>query len=98
MNRLIRTVRTNPGLVIANNLISGPGISLESDSEITFVDNLQRDMTSVLVDPARGDLHLTKPVGGATRLPDVTSDIDRESRDAAPDVGADEWMDTEKPV
>jgi len=97
MNRLIRTVRANPGLIVANNLISGPGISLESGSEIVFVNNLQRDMTSALADPAHGDLHLTKHVGDAARLPDVMNDIDRERRDAMPDIGADEWADVEHP-
>ncbi len=90
MNRLLRTVRANPGLFVANNLISGPGISLESDIDITFIDNPIRDITSAFVDPARGNLHLTRPVGAGERLSDAIRDIDGEKRGAKPDLGADE--------
>lgn len=94
LGRLIRTVFTNDDLVVANNLLSGPRMSNESDSRIRFVNNCIQEMTDVLVDPSHGNLHLT---GGATgrlkravALPDVTEDIDGQPRGARPCVGADE--------
>ncbi len=94
MNRLLRIVFANDGLVIANNLISGPAISNESNSDIVFVDNCIKDMTEVFVDPARGNLHLTR--NGAGRVekvrvrPNVTGDIDGSPRGPKTDLGADE--------
>ncbi len=95
MNRLLRTVFTNDGLLVANNLLSGPGTSNESDSEIRFLGNLLRDVSGAFTDPARGDLHLTQAAGGivdqGAALPaPVDDDIDRQPRDDRPDIGADE--------
>ena len=95
MNRLIRTVFTNDGLMVANNLLSGPGMSNESDSEIQFLGNLLQDTSPAFADPAHGDLHLTRAVPGvadggvALRTP-LTEDIDGQHRDTRPDIGADE--------
>jgi len=95
MSRLIRTVFANDGLVVANNLLSGPGMRNESDSKIEFIGNLIKDMTSAFVDPANGNLHLmeaaTEATDKAVPLPDVTEDIDRQPRDK-PDIGADELL------
>jgi hypothetical protein len=94
MTRLIRTVFANDGLVVANNLLSGPGMRNESDSGIEFTGNLIKDMTEAFVDPAHGNLHLTEAatdaIDKAVALDEVVEDIDRQPR-AAPDVGADEW-------
>jgi hypothetical protein len=94
LRRLIRTVFTNDGLVIAGNLVSGPGIRNESESRISLFNNLIGDMTSAFVDPGRGNLHLTDAATGAidraAALPDIAEDIDGEPRDARPDIGADE--------
>ena len=94
MSRLIRTVFTNDGLVVANNILSGPGWSNESDSRIEFTGNLIKDMTSAFVDPARGNLHLTQTateaIDKAVTPDEVTEDIDRQPR-VHPDIGADEW-------
>lgn len=95
MNRLLRTVFTNDGLLVANNLLSGPGTSNESDSAIQFVGNLLRDVSGAFADPARGDLHLTQAADGivdqGAALPaPVDDDIDRQHRDDRPDIGADE--------
>ena len=96
MSRLVRTVFTNEGLVVANNLISGPGMRNESDSRIELAGNLVKDMTDAFADPAHGNLHLTRPaaeaIGKAAILPGVTSDIDGQPRDENPDIGADEWV------
>jgi hypothetical protein len=93
MSRLIRTVFTNDGLVVANNLLSGPGLSNQSDSKIEFAGNLIKDMTAAFVDPARGNLHLTQAATDAIDkavMPDeVAEDIDRQPR-TKPDIGADE--------
>ncbi len=93
LNRLIRTVFTNDGLVVANNLLSGPGMRNESDSKIELTGNLIKDLTSAFVDPAGGNLHLTRAateaIDKAVPLPDVTEDIDRQPR-VNPDIGADE--------
>ncbi len=96
--RLIRTVFTNDGLVIANNLLSGPAVSNESDSEVRWLGNLMEDITGSFVDPAHGDLHLkdsaTKAMDAAVFFPDVTRDIDSQRRDK-PDIGADELSSEE---
>jgi hypothetical protein len=91
--RLIRTVFANDGLVIANNLLSGPAISNESDSKIEFTGNLIKNMTTAFVDPTHGNLHLTPAatdaIDKAVLADEVTEDIDHQPR-ANPDLGADE--------
>jgi len=61
-------------------------------------------LPAALVDPARGDLHITEratdvidkakplPRGQRSDLPDVTTDIDAQPRDSRPDIGADEFV------
>jgi len=94
LGRLIRLVFDNEGLLVANNLLSGPKIRNESDSKITFLNNLAKDLTAVLADPSQGDLHLTpraaEAINKAEPLLDVSNDIDNESSGAKPDIGADE--------
>jgi len=93
--RLIRTVFDNDGLLIANNLISGPKIRNESKSEIKFVNNLEKDLADAFVNPTQGNLHLSRRTGEvidkAVKLPEVTTDIDNQPRDQKPDIGADEF-------
>ncbi len=94
LQRLIRTVFTNDGLLIANNILSGPGIRNESESKITFVNNLIKDVSHSFVDPARGNLHLKETAleaidNGLVRL-EVVEDFDRQRREAKQDIGADE--------
>jgi nitrous oxidase accessory protein NosD len=94
MGRLIRTVFTNDGLVVANNLLSGPRMSNESKSTIIFLNNLIRDHTDSFYDPTQGNLHLKDTandiIDKGVALPDVTEDIDKEPRDTRIDIGADE--------
>lgn len=96
LGRLLRMVLTNDGLLVANNLLSGPGLRNESDSEIKLVSNLVKDMTSVFADPNRGNLHLlptaAEAIDKAMVLPEVKTDIDNQRRDAKPDIGADEMV------
>ena len=93
MSRLIRMVFTNDGLVVANNLLSGPGLRNESDSKIRFTGNLIKDTTSAFVDPTHGNLHLTQAatdaIDKAVTPDEVIEDIDRQPR-VKPDIGADE--------
>ncbi len=95
LRRLIRMVFDNDNLFIANNLLCGPDIGNESNHEFTAVNNLVRDLTSVLVDPENGNLHLTDgaadAIDKAVQLADVAVDIDKGARGAKPDIGADEF-------
>jgi hypothetical protein len=68
LGRLIRMVFTNDGLLVANNLLSGPAWSNESPSDIRFAGNLIKDMTDAFVDPAHGNLHWKEP-GAARSVP-----------------------------
>ena len=94
LRRLLRTVFTNDRLVIADNLLSGPGISSESDIAILFSNNLMKDMTDYFVNPDEGNLHLSgRPadvIDAGLAQAQVTGDIDRQPRGAKPDIGADE--------
>lgn len=97
LRRLIRVVHDNDGLLVANNLLSGPPLRNESDSEITFRNNVTGNAASAFVDPEHGDLHLKKKIPGivdsADPIPEVVDDIDRQSRKGKPDIGADEFGD-----
>ncbi len=94
LGRLIRTVFDNDGLLIADNLVSGPKIRNESDSQIRFVNNLEIDIADALVAPSEGNLHLTgravQAIDKGTKLTEVTGDIDGQPRGDNPDIGADE--------
>jgi hypothetical protein len=96
LQRLLRTVFTNDGLLIANNLISGPGIRNESESKIKFLNNLIKDVSNDFIDPAQGNLHLksnaTKAVDNGLVLLEVVEDFDRQQRETKPDIGADELI------
>lgn len=94
LQRLIRLVHDNDGLVVANNLLSGPPMRNESQSSMRIHDNLTRDLASSFVDVAAGNLHLSAAVPGVTqsapRLAEVSEDFDRQPRKDRTDVGADE--------
>lgn len=94
LRRLIRLVHDNDGLLVANNLLSGPPMRIESQSRITFQNNLEKDVTGWLADPQAGDLHLTREAGGAidraAPVAGFDEDIDGEARGQRPDIGADE--------
>jgi lysophospholipase L1-like esterase len=96
LGRLIRIVFDNDGLLVANNLLSGPKIRNESDSNIRFVKNLEKDLTSALANCTQGNLHLTvhaiDVINKANPLSDVRGDIDGEVRGDKPDIGADELV------
>ncbi|MBN2326069.1 MAG: right-handed parallel beta-helix repeat-containing protein [Candidatus Omnitrophica bacterium] len=95
LKRLIRIVHDNPGLVVANNLLCGPPMRVESQSAVRFSNNLTGDYASYFADPLKGDLHLTDDASQAidqgAPLEGVLDDFDRQKRDALPDIGADEF-------
>jgi parallel beta-helix repeat protein len=95
LKRLVRLVHDNDGLLVANNLLSGPPMRQDHVSgDLRIVGNVTRDLTSAFVDALTGNLHLETNVpdvvdAGAS-VPGVDHDIDVERRDGAPDIGADE--------
>jgi hypothetical protein len=95
LGRLIRIVHDNDGLVVANNLLSGPPIRNESQSRVTFAGNVEKDLSAFFVDPISGNLRLKtevpEVVDKAVPLNDVPEDIDRKPRGFKPDVGAYEF-------
>jgi lysophospholipase L1-like esterase len=94
LRRLIRLVGSNQGLVVANNLLSGPKMRVETKSKVKFANNVQKPLTGIFRDPEAGDLHLKKNhaevVDKADRRDDVARDFDGSRRGEKPDVGADE--------
>jgi hypothetical protein len=95
LRRSIRIVHDSDGLVIANNLCSGPNISVSDDAgRVEVRDNLERVLTDAFVDPAKGNLHLSREaaetISRGTRLPDAPEDVDRRPRGPKPTVGAHE--------
>jgi hypothetical protein len=82
-------------VVLANNLYS-PRITLRNDAPDPEQHVNVLATTDLFVDLASGNLHLVEDAfaaidqGWASGLVD---DFDAESRDADPDVGADEWLD-----
>ncbi|QDV37750.1 GDSL-type esterase/lipase family protein [Tautonia plasticadhaerens] len=95
LGRLIRVVHGNDRLRVVNNLLSGPPPRVESGSAITMRGNLIGEFTASFVAPGEGNLRLTAAatdaIDGASPVPEVTADIDRNPRDEAPDVGAHEY-------
>jgi hypothetical protein len=95
LKRLIRLVHDNRGLIVANNLLSGPPPRIETTDEILLRDNAVGDFTAVFRDAAAGDLHLRRAapeiVDAGRPWPETPEDIDRQVRDSTPDLGADEF-------
>ncbi len=86
---------TNTVAEISNNLVTHTLLARDG-ATATETGNLDSALTGWFVDVAGGDLHLTEAAGAAvdagTPLPagQADADIDGETRDASPDVGADE--------
>lgn len=95
LGRLIRIVHDNPGLVVANNLLSGPGVRIESPRRPELRNNVSGDFTGAFVAPGEGNLRLTAAatmaIDRAAPRPDVPTDIDRDPRGPRPDIGAHEF-------
>ena len=92
--RLIRLVHDNEGLVVANNLLSGPEMRLETTSAVQLEGNVTRDASDWFRDAEQGDLHLKaaarQAVPRVPRRDDVAEDFDRQERAAQTAVGADD--------
>ncbi|MFO7904857.1 MAG: GDSL-type esterase/lipase family protein [Planctomycetota bacterium] len=93
--RLLRVVHANDGLVVANNLFSGPRIVAQNyEGRVELRNNLIRPVAHYFVNAPEGDLHLTRDatdaIDHATVDPDVRVDVDGQSRGKRPDLGADE--------
>jgi hypothetical protein len=95
MNRMIRIVHDNAGLLVANNILSGPGMSVETENEIHFKQNLIGDYEPYFINPKSGNLHLNMQafdsINKGYSIQSVLNDIDGDVRDEPIDIGADEW-------
>jgi len=95
LNRLIRVIHANDGLVVKNNIFCGPGVSIEKyTGEVTIENNLIGQVGDYFVDPAKGNLRLkpgaVKAIDKAVAVKEVSEDIDKSPRGEKPDLGADE--------
>jgi lysophospholipase L1-like esterase len=88
LGRLIRLVHDNDGLRVINNLLSGPPLRIESDSQISMRSNPSGDFTAAFMAPGEGNLRLKAEaldvMDKAVPLPEVTTDIDRKPADRRP--------------
>jgi len=95
MRRLIWVQQFNDGLVVANNLLSGPPIVVTTASKVRLENNVTApDLSAIFTDPAAGDLRLKSRDARVTdvceRLPLVSHDLEHQPRLDRPDAGADE--------
>jgi hypothetical protein len=92
--RLVRIVFDAEGLVMANNLLVGPAIRLETKDRINQQGNVVVRSADWLINVKSGNLHLAQEVAEVVNAADpkygVTQDFDDHPRDNQPDVGADE--------
>jgi hypothetical protein len=95
LKRLIRLVHDNSGLIVANNLLSGPPPRIETSDDVELRDNAIGDFTTVFRGAVAGDLHLARAlpeiVDAGQPWSEVPEDIDRQPRGPRPDLGADEF-------
>ena len=96
LNRQMRIVFANDGLLVANNLFVAKRILREKvEGAITVENNVVTEsVAGWFVDPRLGNLRLTaKAIGAldkAAARKDVPADIDGTPRGERPDMGADE--------
>jgi hypothetical protein len=82
---------------IANNLLTG-AVLARDPAAVVVAGNVENVGLEAFVDPAAGDLHLLPAAATAIDAGVVVGagppadDFDTDPRDAAPDVGADEWV------
>jgi hypothetical protein len=97
LQRLIRLVHDNDGLQVANNLLSGPPMRIETTSTMRIQLNLTMVLTDAFVDVQGGNLRLNRRVPQVVEagppLADVPADIDGRPRPRTGrvTVGAAEW-------
>jgi len=94
LQRGIRIVHENDGLVVANNLFVGPRILKESESHFELTGNVERNGDiPMFVNPDSGNLRLGVIPGGwgpVARLSEAMEDIDRRKRGGRTYSGAHE--------
>ena len=86
----------NTTALVANNLVTH-ALLPRDDGRAGLAGNLVDAPLSLFVDVASANLHLLPGAiaaigNGAVLTPPLPADIDGEARDAAPDVGADEYV------
>jgi lysophospholipase L1-like esterase len=93
LQRLIWVQDDNDGLLVANNLLSGPDVLRTGVGPSTQQDNVaQTDLAEKFVDAAAGNLRLQSSVpGDCARLEDARLDIDGCERPERPLPGAHEY-------
>jgi hypothetical protein len=95
LRRGIRLVDTNDGLLVANNLLVGPKLLVESKSSPDLRNNVEDARPALFVNAASGNLRLAKQASGivnaAPLLTDAPKDIDRLPRGRRADLGAHEF-------
>ena len=93
--RGVRVQLTADGLLVANNLLAGPKVLIDTKSRVEARGNREGVAPGVFVDAAAGDLHLAekveKVVDAGEELPDVKRDLDGRRRGARADLGAHEF-------
>lgn len=97
LKRLIRLVHDNGGLVVANNLLSGPAMRRRNATgKLRITGNVTRNVGQSFASARTGNLHLKSAVAGivdqAESLAAAAHDIDGEVRGLKSDVGADEFQ------
>ena len=92
--RLVRIVFDAEGFVVANNLLVGPAMRLETKDRINQQGNVVVRTADWLADVRAGNLHLAKEAADVVDAGDrkfaVERDFDGALRGEQPDVGADE--------
>lgn len=93
--RGVRVQLDADGLVVANNLLAGPQLVIDTKSRIETRDNREGVAPKVFVNAEAGDLHLAekvdKVVDAGEELPDVRRDLDGRRRGKRADLGAHEF-------
>ena len=96
LKRLIRLIHDNGGLMVANNLLSGPGLLNQSSGDMQIVGNVTKVLTDSFESVEDGNLHLKRPAEGVFNvcepLSNATHDFDREIRGNRPDPGAAQFF------
>ncbi|MBN9120502.1 MAG: right-handed parallel beta-helix repeat-containing protein [Planctomycetes bacterium] len=95
VGRGVRVQLDADGLVVANNLLAGPKVVIDTKSRVEERSNREGIAPGVFVDAAAGDLHLAekvdKVVDAGQLLPDVKRDLDGNRRGDRADLGAHEF-------
>ncbi|MDB5308040.1 MAG: hypothetical protein JWO38_2242 [Gemmataceae bacterium] len=95
IRRGVRVELAADGLVVANNLLAGPKVGINTGSRVEERSNREGVAASAFVDAAGGDLHLAERIDGVADagqvLPDAPRDLDGRRRGGRADLGAHEF-------